>query len=57
MMNNDIVQKLKENGITINYFRKEKVGQLHTLFDAGVDFVLTDNLEEMNHAFSKLNIR
>jgi glycerophosphoryl diester phosphodiesterase len=56
-MNNDIVQKLKENGITINYFRKEKVGQLHTLFDAGVDFVLTDNLEEMNHAFSKLNIR
>jgi glycerophosphoryl diester phosphodiesterase len=51
------IKKLKENGVTINYFHAEKVSQLHSLFDAGVDFILTDNLEEMIQAFSKLNIR
>jgi glycerophosphoryl diester phosphodiesterase len=50
------IKKLKENGVTINYFHAEKVGQLPLLFEAGVDFILTDNLEEMVQAFSKLNI-
>ncbi|WP_341225427.1 glycerophosphodiester phosphodiesterase family protein [uncultured Arcticibacterium sp.] len=51
------IKKLKKNDVMINYFHAEKVGQLNTLFAAGVDFVLTDNLEEMLQAFSKLDIR
>ncbi|AWV97513.1 glycerophosphodiester phosphodiesterase [Arcticibacterium luteifluviistationis] len=50
------IKRLKDNGVMINYFHSEKVTELKTLFDAGVDFILTDNLEEMIQAFSKLDV-
>lgn len=51
------IKRLKDNGVMINYFHSENVTELSTLFDAGVDFILTDNLEEMIQAFSKIDVR
>ncbi|MDN3619505.1 glycerophosphodiester phosphodiesterase family protein [Polaribacter undariae] len=50
---NDL-KKLKQNGVRVNYFHSEKKEQIQELLDAGVDFILTDNLEEMINAFSVL---
>ncbi|WP_147676957.1 glycerophosphodiester phosphodiesterase [Algibacter pacificus] len=49
------IKKLKENGIHINYFHSEKETQVQELLDAGVDFILTDNLAVMLEAFSNTN--
>ncbi len=51
------IKRLKDSSVMINYFHSEKVTELNTLFEAGVDFVLTDNLEEMILAFSKLELQ
>jgi len=45
------LKKLKKNGIKVNYFHSEKKEELKALFDAGVNFILTDNLAEMLLAF------
>lgn len=47
------IKKLKKNGIQINYFHSEKETQVQDLLNAGVDFILTDNLAPMLEAFSK----
>jgi glycerophosphoryl diester phosphodiesterase len=47
------IKKLKKNGIRINYFHSEKENQVQELLNAGVDFILTDNLADMLTAFSK----
>ena len=49
------IKKLKKNGIQINYFHSEKETEVQALLDAGVDFILTDNLAVMLDAFSKVN--
>ncbi|MCK0146762.1 hypothetical protein MWU78_13985 [Arenibacter sp. F26102] len=50
------LKKLKENGISINYFHSEEEGRVKELLDAGIDFILTDNLSKMLQAFDKLNL-
>jgi len=50
------LKKLKQNGVRVNYFHSEKKEQVKELLDAGVDFILTDNLEEMLEAFSLIKI-
>ncbi|WP_405607976.1 glycerophosphodiester phosphodiesterase [Polaribacter sp. Asnod1-A03] len=56
--NNDYLlsdlKKLKMNSILVNYFHSEKIEQVKELLDAGVDFILTDNLAEMLNAFSEI---
>ncbi|GAL64865.1 glycerophosphodiester phosphodiesterase [Algibacter lectus] len=47
------IKKLKKNGIKVNYFHSEKKEELKELLDAGVNFVLTDNLAEMLVAFQQ----
>ncbi len=37
-------KKLKENGISINYFGTDDLDELKTLFDYGVDFPLVDDI-------------
>lgn len=49
------LNKLKENGIRINYFHSEEESRVKELLDAGVDFILTDHLTGMLDAFSKAN--
>ena len=53
LIDDDIAKKLKESGVVINYFHLEDVSKLSELLDAGVDFVLTDNLEVMISAFGR----
>ncbi|WP_343329665.1 glycerophosphodiester phosphodiesterase [Polaribacter staleyi] len=52
-MLNDL-KKLKNNGVRVNYFHAEKKAKVKELLDAGVNFILTDNLAEMLDAFSNL---
>ncbi|GAL80029.1 hypothetical protein JCM19274_2701 [Algibacter lectus] len=47
------IKKLKKNGIKVNYFHSEKKEELKELLDAGVNFILTDNLAEMLVAFQQ----
>ena len=49
------IKKLKANGIRINYFHSEEESQVKDLLDAGVNFILTNNLAEMLEAFEKYN--
>lgn len=49
------IKQLEKSGVQINYFHSEKEAEVQTLLDAGVDFILTDNLAFMLDAFSKVN--
>lgn len=49
------VLKLKKRNIRINYFHADTKEEVSTLFELGVDFILTNHLSEMLDAFSKLN--
>lgn len=49
------VQKLKKRNIRINYFHADTKNEVSTLFELGVDFILTNHLSEMMDAFSKLD--
>ena len=51
------IKKLKKNGIKVNYFHSEKKGEIKELLNAGVDFILTDNLAEMLAAFRNENVK
>lgn len=48
------IKKLKEHGVRINYFHAEEVGQVKTLLEAGVDFILTDHLQKMLEAYNNM---
>lgn len=49
------LKKLKENGVSINYFHSEEKGRVTELLDTGVNFILTDHLSKMLEAFDKYN--
>lgn len=51
------VQRLKMNGIKINFYHAETIAEARELFDMGVDFVLTDNLNLMMNSLDKLGIK
>lgn len=44
---NEIVAKLKQHNITVNYYHAEDYETMKLLFDAGVDFILINNVEAM----------
>ncbi len=50
------VKRLKENGVKVNYYHAETAGEVTELFDMGVDFILTNNLDEMLDVAEKLGI-
>ncbi len=50
------VHRLKMNGIKINFYHAETISEARELFDMGVDFVLTDNLNLMMNSLDKLGI-
>lgn len=55
---NEIVAKLKQHNIVVNYYHAENYEKIKTLFDAGVDFVLINNVEAiMNEAKEKQLIK
>ncbi len=43
----EVVNKLKEHNIVINFYHAEDFEKLKALFDAGVDFVLVNNAEQL----------
>ncbi|NOY60488.1 MAG: glycerophosphodiester phosphodiesterase [Calditrichaeota bacterium] len=53
----ELVKKLKQNHIKINYFRTNSPEKLKKLFEIGVDFPLVDNLKEMMETASKIGIK
>lgn len=53
-MLNDL-KRLKDNGVTVNYFHSEDETKVKELLDAGIDFILTDRLSKMLQAFDTLN--
>ena len=52
----DVVSKLKEHSIFINYYRIDTPEMLLKLFDAGVDFPLVDDPEPMMRTARKIGI-
>lgn len=48
------IKRLKKEGVLINYFHSEKKEEVQELLSKGIDFILTDNLEVMISAFSKI---
>lgn len=48
-----IIPILKKNSIKINFYYADSVDKLKLLFDAGVDFVLTNNVSELIHEIKK----
>ena len=50
------LNKLRENGIQVNYFHSEEESRVKELMDAGVDFILTDHLSKMLQAFDEFNL-
>ncbi len=46
----EIVSKLKKHNIVVNFYHAESLGKLKILFEAGVDFALTNNPEAMMKA-------
>ncbi|WP_158285083.1 glycerophosphodiester phosphodiesterase [Arenibacter aquaticus] len=48
------LKRLKERGVRVNYFHAEEVGQVKTLLEAGVDFILTDHLQKMLEAYNNM---
>jgi len=55
--NSNLIQdlkRLKENGVRVNYFHAEEAGQVKTLLEAGVDFILTDHLQKMLEAYNNI---
>jgi len=44
---------LKKNNIKINFYYADSIDKLKTLFDAGVDFVLTNNVSELINVLKK----
>ncbi|MEO9894116.1 glycerophosphodiester phosphodiesterase family protein [Aurantibacter sp.] len=51
------VQRLKENGVGINYYHAENETRIIELLDAGVDFILTNHLSEMMDVFKKYSAK
>ncbi len=43
----DLIGKLKENNIRINYFETDSKDKFKSLISEGIDFTLTDNLSEL----------
>ena len=41
------VKRLKENHVKVNFYHAETAEEVKELFDIGVDFILTNNLDEM----------
>ena len=48
------LKRLKENGVRVNYFHAEEAGQVKSLLEAGVDFILTDHLQKMLEAYNNI---
>lgn len=42
-----VVDKLKKHDIIVNYYHAENFNKMKTLFDAGVNFVLVNNVEQL----------
>jgi len=53
----DVTQKLKEQGVHINYYGTNSADTLRLLFDAGIEFPLVDDLENMMKVAEELGIR
>ena len=52
----EIMHKLKENNVTINYYYAQSTDQLGGLFAGGVDFILVNNLAEASREAARLGI-
>ncbi len=53
----DDVKKLNDNNIMINYYHAETADEVKELFDIGVNFILTNHLEEMLNVADSLGIK
>ena len=53
----DDVKKLNDSNIMINYYHAETAEEVSELFDFGVNFILTNNLEEMLNVADSLGIK
>ncbi|MRI01186.1 glycerophosphodiester phosphodiesterase [Kriegella sp. EG-1] len=51
------VNRLKENGVGINYYHAENETRVIELLDVGVDFILTNHLSEMMDVFIKYSAK
>lgn len=52
-----LINRLKQNGIRINYYGTNSVDKLKHLFAAGVDFPLVDDLRNMMKAANEIGIK
>jgi len=53
----DDIKRLNDNHVVINYYHAETAKEVNELFNAGVNFILTNNLEEMLNIADSLGIR
>ncbi len=52
----EIMEKLRQNKVTVNYYYAQSTDELAGLFAEGVDFILVNNLAEASREVARLGI-